>query len=123
MNQKTTKVELLLDYLSNISNNDINDVLSNIITFLHSPNIMEGLDIIIKKINTKTNFIDYFENESTITDLISLKNSEPDKYYEAIHYANIVINMLCYATEMPYTVVLNTEDLSKSYFLMLNLGK
>ena len=53
--------------------------------------------------------------------LIDLKEEDPEKYYTVIHYANIMLNLLCSLLEMNQTIVLDAEDLRKSYFLVIKL--
>lgn len=118
---KMTNTELIINFLKKTAKND-NDsnAMDAIIEFLQRDMLEDAIPIIIEKIKTDYDFHSYFESCETINDLIALKTTEPEKYYSIIHFENILINILCALIEMPYIVVLEPEDLYKSYYLVIN---
>ena len=96
----------------------------SIVNFLHQDEITDVIDLVKEKITCKyPDFLDYFDTTENIMALIDLKEEDPEKYYTVIHYANIMLNLLCSLLEMSQTIVLDAEDLRKSYFLVIKLKK
>lgn len=122
MNNLTNK-DAILNFLKNIANNNIDsDPVDTIIEFLHRDINIDIIPVLLEKISCKYNdFNDYFESRTKIDELIALKETDLEKYYSIIHYENILLNMLCNIVEMPYTIVLDPDDLSKSYYLVIKL--
>jgi len=121
----------LLTYLKNLSKttttktqketNDY-DGIKAIIEFLH----MDGADDYILQIAEKLtidseydDFYEHFENLDSVLNLICLKETEPQRYYNVVHFENILINILASIMGLKYRIVLNPEDLLHPYYLTL----
>lgn len=121
----------LLTYLKNLSKttttktqketNDY-DGIKAIIELLH----MEGADDCILQVAEKLtidseydDFYEHFENLDSVLNLICLKESDPQRYYNVVHFENILINILVSILGLKYRVVLNPEDLLHPYYLTL----
>ena len=100
------------------------EMFDSIVNFLQQDEIADVIDSVKEKITCKyPDFLDYFDTTENIMVLIDLKEEDPEKYYTVVHYANIMLNLLCSLLEMNQTIVLDTEDLRKSYFLVIKLKK
>lgn len=100
------------------------EMFDSIVNFLQQDEIADVIDSVKEKITCKyPDFLDYFDTTENIMTLIDLKEEDPEKYYTVIHYANIMLNLLCSLLEMNQTIVLDAEDLRKSYFLVIKLKK
>ena len=64
-----------------------------------------------------------FDSIENIMSLIDLKEKDSEKYYTVIQYTNIMLNLLCSMLGMDQTIVLDPENLRKSYFLVIKLKK
>ena len=56
----------------------------------------------------------------SVLNLVCLKESEPERYYNVVHYENILINILASIMGLKYRIVLNPEDLLHPYYLTLS---
>lgn len=122
----------LLTYLKNLSKTttkitekekDDYDGIKAIIDFLH----MEGTDDYILQIAEKLtidseydDFYEYFDNIDSVLNLVCIKESEPQRYYNVVHFENILINILASIMGLKYRIVLNPEDLLHPYYLTLS---
>lgn len=121
----------LLTYLNNLSKTntkktekevDDYDGIRAIIDFLH----MEGMEDYILTISEKltlesgyTDFYEHFENLDSVLNLLCIKETEPERYYNVVHFENILINILSSILGLKYRIVLNPEDLLHPYYLTL----
>lgn len=125
--KKLTPTQSLLRFLESygIAQEDKStEMFDSIVNFLQQDEIADVIDSVKEKITCKyPDFLDYFDTTENIMTLIDLKEEDPEKYYTVIHYANIMLNLLCSLLEMNQTIVLDTEDLRKSYFLVIKLKK
>ena len=94
--------------------------LNAIIAFLNEEYIIESIQQISSKLCCKySDYTDYFWSFDDIAELVKLKDSDPEKYYTVIQYENILLNILGGLYEVKYNIVLNPEDIYKSYLLLL----
>ena len=125
--KKLTPTESLLRFLESygtVQEDKSTEMFDSIVNFLHQDEITEVIELVKEKITCKyPDFLDYFDTTENIMALIDLKEEDPEKYYTVIHYANIMLNLLCSLLEMSQTIVLDPEDLRKSYFLVIKLKK
>lgn len=125
--KKLTPTQSLLRFLESygtVQEDKSTEMFDSIVNFLHQDEITEVIDLVKEKITCKyPDFLDYFDTTENIMALIDLKEEDPEKYYTVIHYTNIMLNLLCSLLEMSQTIVLDPEDLRKSYFLVIKLKK
>ena len=125
--KKLTPTQSLLRFLESygtVQEDKSIEMFDSIVNFLHQDEITDVIDLVKEKITCKyPDFLDYFDTTENIMALIDLKEEDPEKYYTVIHYANIMLNLLCSLLEMSQTIVLDPEDLRKSYFLIIKLKK
>lgn len=125
--KKLTPTQSLLRFLESygtVQEDKSTEMFESIVNFLHQDEITDVIDLVKEKITCKyPDFLDYFDSTENIMALIDLKEEDPEKYYTVIHYANIMLNLLCSLLEMSQTIVLDSEDLRKSYFLVIKLKK
>lgn len=125
--KKLTPTQSLLRFLESygtVQEDKSTEMFDSIVNFLHQDEITDVIDLVKEKITCKyPDFLDYFDTTENIMALIDLKEEDPEKYYTVIHYANIMLNLLCSLLEMSQTIVLDAEDLRKSYFLVIKLKK
>ena len=125
--KKLTPTQSLLRFLESygtVQDDKSTEMFDSIVNFLHQDEITDVIDLVKEKITCKyPDFLDYFDTTENIIALIDLKEEDPEKYYTVIHYANIMLNLLCSLLEMSQTIVLDPEDLRKSYFLVIKLKK
>ena len=125
--KKLTPTQSLLRFLESygtVQEDKSMEMFDSIVNFLQQDEIADVIDSVKEKITCKyPDFLDYFDTTENIMTLIDLKEEDPEKYYTVIHYANIMLNLLCSLLEMSQTIVLDPEDLRKSYFLVIKLKK
>lgn len=125
--KKLTPTQSLLRFLESYGTaqeDKSTEMFDSIVNFLQQDEIVDVIDSVKEKITCKyPDFLDYFDTTENIMTLIDLKEEDPEKYYTVIHYANIMLNLLCSLLEMNQTIVLDAEDLRKSYFLVIKLKK
>ena len=125
--KKLTPTQSLLRFLESYGTaqeDKSTEMFDSIVNFLQQDEIADVIDSVKEKITCKyPDFLDYFDTTENIMVLIDLKEEDPEKYYTVVHYANIMLNLLCSLLEMNQTIVLDTEDLRKSYFLVIKLKK
>ena len=125
--KKLTPTQSILRFLESygtVQEDKSTEMFDSIVNFLHQDEISEVIELVKEKITCKyPDFLDYFDTTENIMALIDLKEEDPEKYYTVIHYANIMLNLLCSLLEMSQTIVLDPEDLRKSYFLVIKLKK
>lgn len=120
---KISESEVLLDFLKKIASAEKvyeTSPLNAIIAFLNEEYIIESIQQISSKLCCKySDYTDYFWSFDDIAELVKLKDSDPEKYYTVIQYENILLNILGGLYEVKYNIVLNPEDIYKSYLLLL----
>lgn len=120
---KKSESEVLLDFLKKIASAEKvyeTSPLNAIIAFLNEEYIIESVQQISSKLCCKySDYTDYFWSFDDIVELVKLKDSDPEKYYTVIQYENILLNILGGLYEVKYNIVLNPEDIYKSYLLLL----
>lgn len=120
---KKSESEVLLDFLKKIASAEKvyeTSPLNAIIAFLNEEYIIESVQQISSKLCCKySDYTDYFWSFDDIAELVKLKDSDPEKYYTVIQYENILLNILGGLYEVKYNIVLNPEDIYKSYLLLL----
>lgn len=120
---KKSESEVLLDFLKKIASAEKvyeTSPLNAIIAFLNEEYIVESVQQISSKLCCKySDYTDYFWSFDDIAELVKLKDSDPEKYYTVIQYENILLNILGGLYEVKYNIVLNPEDIYKSYLLLL----
>jgi hypothetical protein len=120
---KKSESEVLLDFLKKIASAEKvyeTSPLNAIIAFLNEEYIVESIQQISSKLCCKySDYTDYFWSFDDIAELVKLKDSDPEKYYTVIQYENILLNILGGLYEVKYSIVLNPEDIYKSYLLLL----
>ncbi|MBO7715610.1 MAG: hypothetical protein J6S85_18755 [Methanobrevibacter sp.] len=120
---KKSESEVLLDFLKKIASAEKvyeTSPLNAIIAFLNEEYIVESIQQISSKLCCKySDYTDYFWSFDDIAELVKLKDSDPEKYYTVIQYENILLNILGGLYEVKYNIVLNPEDIYKSYLLLL----
>lgn len=120
---KKSESEVLLDFLKKIASAEKvyeTSPLNAIIAFLNEEYIVESVQQISGKLCCKySDYTDYFWSFDDIAELVKLKDSDPEKYYTVIQYENILLNILGGLYEVKYNIVLNPEDIYKSYLLLL----
>lgn len=125
--KKLTPTQSLLRFLESYGTaqeDKSTEMFDSIVNFLQQDEIADVIDSVKEKITCKySDFLNYFDTTENIMTLIDLKEEDPEKYYTVVHYANIMLNLLCSLLEMNQTIVLDTEDLRKSYFLVIKLKK
>lgn len=120
---KKTNVDVLLEFLKSEAVEVTTNPIDGIIEFLNTPEVLDITNIIIEKIQAKIDFHKYFTSNDGIEELKLLKTEDIAKYYKIIHYENIFINIITKCMEMPYTVVLNPDNLDDSYYLVIKVER
>lgn len=122
--RKKTNTEIILKFLQDSTKTVINDEvkgdsLAAIIEFMQTDQVQEILGLLLDKIDATIDHHYYFESLDRIEELKALRTTEPHKYYTIIYYETLLINIICKAMDMPYTIVLKPENLDESYYLVI----
>lgn len=125
--EKITSTQSLLRFLESFGTNPSDEsaeMFESIVNFLQQDEIQEIIEMIKEKLSCKyPDFLNYFDSIENIMSLIDLKEEDSEKYYTVIQYTNIMLNLLCSMLGMDQTIVLDPENLRKSYFLVIKLKK
>lgn len=125
--EKITPTQSLLRFLESFGTNPSDEsaeMFESIVNFLQQDEIQEIIEMIKEKLTCKyPDFLNYFDSIENIMSLIDLKEEDSEKYYTVIQYTNIMLNLLCSMLSMDQTIVLDPENLRKSYFLVIKLKK
>lgn len=125
--EKITPTQSLLRFLESYGTNPSDEsaeMFESIVNFLQQDEIQEIIEMIKEKLTCKyPDFLNYFDSIENIMSLIDLKEEDSEKYYTVIQYTNIMLNLLCSMLGMDQTIVLDPENLRKSYFLVIKLKK
>ena len=125
--EKITPTQSLLRFLESFGTNPSDEsaeMFESIVNFLQQDEIQEIIEMIKEKLTCKyPDFLNYFDSTENIMSLIDLKEEDSEKYYTVIQYTNIMLNLLCSMLGMDQTIVLDPENLRKSYFLVIKLKK
>lgn len=125
--EKITPTQSLLRFLESFGTNPSDEsaeMFESIVNFLQQDEIQEIIEMIKEKLTCKyPDFLNYFDSIENIMSLIDLKEEDSEKYYTVIQYTNIMLNLLCSMLGMDQTIVLDPENLRKSYFLVIKLKK
>ena len=98
------------------------EMFESLVNFLHQEEFTDVIELLKERIDSEyPDFLDYFDTTENILALIDLKTENPEKYYTVIQYTNIILNLLCTMTDSGQVIVLNPENLYKSYFLVIKL--
>lgn len=123
--KKLTPTQSILHFLETYGTTPVEksmEMFNSLIEFLHQEEFSELIELLKERIDSQyPDFLDYFDTTENILALIDLKTENPDKYYTVIQYTNIILNLLCTLTDTGQVIVLNPEDLYKSYFLVVKL--
>lgn len=123
---KLTPTESLLRFLESRGatgeDEESLELFDTLVAFVQQEELQDIKEALKEKITCKyPDFMDYFESTSKIQELMDMKEENPEKYYTIVHHANIILNLLCSLFENNQTIVLNPENLYKSYFLVIKL--
>ena len=125
--EKITSTQSLLRFLESFGTNppdESTEMFESIVNFLQQDEIQEIIEMIKEKLSCKyPDFLNYFDSIENIMSLIDLKEKDSEKYYTVVQYTNIMLNLLCSMLGMDQTIVLDPENLRKSYFLVIKLKK
>lgn len=125
--KKLTPTQSILRFLETYGTTPIEksmEMFNSLVEFLHQEEFSEIIELLKERIDSQyPDFLNYFDTTENILELIDLKTENPDKYYTVIQYTNIILNLLCTMTDSGQVIVLNPEDLYKSYFLVVKLKK
>lgn len=123
--KKLTPTQSILRFLETYGTTPVEksmEMFNSLVEFLHQEEFSEIIELLKERIDSQyPDFLDYFDTTENILSLIDLKIENPDKYYTVIQYTNIILNLLCTMTDSGQVIVLNPEDLYKSYFLVVKL--
>lgn len=123
--KKLTPTQSILHFLETYGTTPVEksmEMFNSLVEFLHQEEFSEIIELLKERIDCQyPDFLDYFDATENILALIDLKTENPDKYYTVIQYTNIILNLLCTMTDTGQVIVLNPEDLYKSYFLVVKL--
>ena len=123
--KKLTPTQSILRFLETYGTTPVEksmEMFNSLVEFLHQEEFSEIIELLKERIDSQyPDFLDYFDTTENILELIDLKTENPDKYYTVIQYTNIILNLLCTMTDSGQVIVLNPEDLYKSYFLVIKL--
>lgn len=123
--KKLTPTQSILRFLETYGTTPVEksmEMFNSLVEFLHQEEFSEIIELLKERIDSQyPDFLDYFDTTENILELIDLKTENPDKYYTVIQYTNIILNLLCTMTDSGQVIVLNPEDLYKSYFLVVKL--
>ena len=123
--KKLTPTQSILHFLETYGTTPVEksmEMFNSLVEFLHQEEFSEIIELLKERIDSQyPDFLDYFDTTENILALIDLKTENPDKYYTVIQYTNIILNLLCTMTDTGQVIVLNPEDLYKSYFLVAKL--
>ena len=123
--KKLTPTQSILRFLETYGTTPVEksmEMFNSLVEFLHQEEFSEIIELLKERIDSQyPDFLDYFDTTENILALIDLKTENPDKYYTVIQYTNIILNLLCTMTDTGQVIVLNPEDLYKSYFLVVKL--
>lgn len=98
------------------------EMFESLVNFLHQEEFTDVIELLKERIDSEyPDFLDYFDTTENILALIDLKTENSEKYYTVIQYTNIILNLLCTMTDSGQVIVLNPENLYKSYFLVIKL--
>lgn len=123
--KKLTPTQSILRFLETYGTTPVEkamELFDSLVKFLHQEEFSEIIELLKERIDSQyPDFLNYFDTIENILTLIDLKTENPDKYYTVIQYTNIILNLLCTITNTDQVLVLNPEDLYKSYFLVVKL--
>ena len=123
--KKLTPTQSILHFLETYGTTPVEksmEMFNSLVEFLHQEEFSEIIELLKERIDSQyPDFLDYFDTTENILALIDLKTENPDKYYTVIQYTNIILNLLCTMTDAGQVIVLNPENLYKSYFLVVKL--
>lgn len=123
--KKLTPTQSILRFLETCGTTPVEksmEMFNSLVEFLHQEEFSEIIELLKERIDSQyPDFLDYFDTTENILALIDLKTENPDKYYTVIQYTNIILNLLCTMTNTGQVIILNPEDLYKSYFLVVKL--
>lgn len=123
--KKLTPTQSILHFLETYGTTPVEksmEMFNSLVEFLHQEEFSEIIELLKERIDSQyPDFLDYFDTTENILALIDLKTENPDKYYTVIQYTDIILNLLCTMTDTGQVIVLNPEDLYKSYFLVVKL--
>ena len=123
--KKLTPTQSILHFLETYGTTPVEksmEMFNSLVEFLRQEEFSEIIELLKERIDCQyPDFLDYFDATENILSLIDLKTENPDKYYTVIQYTNIILNLLCTMTDTGQVIVLNPEDLYKSYFLVVKL--
>lgn len=127
---KNTNKQNILNFLQNIVFNTkdapkADDEVSSIeaiIDFINS-DITAGIaDIVIARLDCNIDFHSYFKDLASVDELIALKSEDVEQYYKIVYHESVLLNIMVMAVNCPYIIVLNPENLYKSYYLQLKFN-
>jgi len=123
--QKKTNTEQILSFLHDLALNgaesNIESPMDAIVDFINS-DITEGIaEKVIERLSINIDFHSYFKDRNSVAELIALKETDVETYYKVIYYENVILNVMVSVVNCPYIIVLNPDDLHKSYYLQLRL--
>lgn len=117
MNKFDEIVDYLWDHCKQIADNSF----MNFLEVINSEQFEPQSEVIIKRINSKYNFEDYFKNKETLQELMNIKDKEPDKFYECVLAGSNWMNLMTKVADINIQgqIILNTEDLFRSFIIHL----
>ena len=123
--QKKTNTEQILSFLHDLALNgaesNIESPMDAIVDFINS-DITEGIaEKVIERLSINIDFHSYFKDQNSVAELITLKETDVETYYKVIYYESVILNVMVSVVNCPYIIVLNPDDLHKSYYLQLRL--
>lgn len=112
-----TNIEAITNFLKKQAGKVDNEAFTAILDFVNQEENEDVIELIKEKINCSFDFHYYFETIDRVDELKTIKETDPAKYYLAVYYESVLINIVCKAADMPFTVVLKPENLDESYYL------
>lgn len=118
-----TNTEQILKFLHDLAltHSDIESPMDAIIEFINSDNTADIAEKVIDRLDCDIDFHSYFKSREAVEELIALKETDIETYYKVIHFESVIINIMVTVVNCPYIIVLNPENLHKSFYLQLRL--
>lgn len=118
------KFDEVVDYLWDKCKTVADDSFMKFLDIINDEKFEVQSEVILKRIKCEYNFQDYFKNKDSITELMSIKESDPVKYYECVIAGSNWMNVMAKVADINIQgqIILNTQDLFKSFILHLGQG-
>lgn len=115
------KFDEVLDYLWEHCKDVADDSFIKFLEVINSEKFEKQSEKIVNRIKCDYSFVDYFRDRESLKDLMSLKETEPEKFYECLLAGSNWLNLMaqCPDINIQGQIILNTKDLFKSFIMKM----